>query len=76
MRNKMILSALGLLVAATSGCVNCGNPCGSWRPGSMLGLNKPPAPVAAQVCCDPCGGQTMGLAPVAAPVAVAAPCCQ
>jgi len=78
MRKLLILSALALMTAGTSGCFH--NNC---RGFSLFGSRQPaPAPVQCcqpvQPCCDPCGGATMGApimgAPMAAPMA--APCCQ
>ena len=74
MRKMLIVTVLGFATAGASGCVNCGNMCGSWRPGSMLGWQKHPPPRRPRSAAIP--APTAAIAPIAAPVAVAAPCCQ
>ncbi len=81
MRKLLILTALALLTAGTSGCFHNNTGTG-WRPGGMLFGNRQPTP-ATQCCqpvqcCDPCAGMSTGATIVGTPMMaapMAAPCC-
>jgi hypothetical protein len=80
MRKLLILTALALMTAGTTGCFH-NNTCGGLR-GGLFG-SRQPAPAALPCCpqqvqcCDPCAGVTVSSPIMSAPMAapMAAPCC-
>ena len=80
MRKLLILTALALMTAGTTGCFHS-NTCGGFRAGGLFGSRQPTqaaAPCCQPVqCCDPCAGVTVSAPMMSAPMAapMSAPCC-